>query len=123
MAASTTFKKLLLRGIKWDAEAQTLTLADALKAAVQAKFSSSTSKGRFLSGTSQAGHAVSFTLPSHRDATPQEIAEATLELLELFEAVVAELGGSPTDDEVLTAMLAKLIPCRSVQSDFSLMER
>lgn len=111
MGLSTAYARLFLRGLAWDASENGETLYNTLKASARAKLTS-TEKGQFLTAAAGNGTSVQFGLPSVRDCTPQEIAELTSQLLDLWDRVYAEQT-DPTDDEMLTALLAELQPRRT----------
>ena len=111
MSLPTAYARLVLRGLAWDAGEGGLSLFESLKAAARAKLTA-TEKGQFLTGAAGNGTSVQFGLPSARDCTPQEIAELTSWLIDLYETVVAGLT-TPTDAEILTAMLAEMQPRRT----------
>lgn len=120
MVVTTEFKRLFLRGLKWDATdaSPTITLAAALKAAAQAQLVQ-TSTGLALIATSGNGHSTTFSLPvSGRGAVPQEIAEMIEDLLTRYDAAVATLGGTPSDDAIFTEMMAMLQAVTEVSNDY-----
>lgn len=117
---TTAYKKLTLRGLQWDAEAGSLTLAAVLKSAAQARLSE-TSSGLVLTGTAGNGHTVSFALPATNglSLSSESVAEMISDLLDRYDAAIAVLGGTPTDAQIFSEMLAQLVPIRSVTDDFS----
>lgn len=119
MVVTTEFKRLFLRGLKWDAEEQTITLTAALKAAARAQLLQ-TNQGLSLVATSGNGHSTTFALPvSGRDASPQDIAGMLEDLLTRYDAAVEALGGTPSDDQIFTEMMAMLEAVTEVYSDFT----
>lgn len=120
---ATEFKRNLLRGIKWDSEAQGVRLETALKTAVRARYSE-TNTGNYLIGATGNGASVSFALPVASSAyTPDAVASAVSELYDLYESAIAELSADgndePTDAQVFARMMALLKPVRSMGSDYS----
>lgn len=114
-AFSTSYKKLFLRGLYWDAQDNSDTLEDTLKAAARAQLNR-TEQGLYLLGSSSKGHSVQYSLPSLRDATPQEISELCSQLFDLYEEKAASPGG--TDAAIYAAMLATFKPIRSVRGNY-----
>lgn len=124
MASTAAFRRLLLQGIQWDAQDNSLTLLDALKTACRARLNE-TQAGSFLIGTSSNGKAAQFELPaSGRGSSPQEIAEEVQRLYDLYEVAKAALiaGGvaTPTDTQIAADMKFRLRPVRSFTLDHSL---
>jgi hypothetical protein len=121
VVVTTEFKRLFLRGLKWDAEEQTITLAAALKTAARAQLVQ-TNQGLSLIATSGNGHSTTFSLPvAGRDASPQDIAGMIEDLLTRYGAAEAALGGTPSDDQIFTEMMALLVPITESYSDFTLL--
>lgn len=77
--------------------------------------------GRFLSGTSGNGQAVSFHIPDW--FTPVHQVELAEELHSRYDEAVENLGGSPDDDDIFAEMLGLLNPQESRTLDFSEMRR
>ena len=121
---TTDYKRLFLRGLKWDAEDASITLAAALKAAARAQLTP-TKTGAILTATAGNNHSVTFTLPgAGQGATPAQIAALCEELLRLYDAATAALVASgvpsPTDAQLLTEMLHRLeTVVRMGPSDFT----
>lgn len=121
MAVSTEFKRLFLRGIKWDADEAALTLFAGLKAAARARLTN-TKTGKVLIGSTGNGHSVEYALPmAGRDVTPRDAAELCEEMLSLFDTAKTNLGGTPTDDQVFAEMLGLLAPVTETYADFTLL--
>lgn len=122
---ATDFKRLFLRGISWDATDASITLTAALKAAARAQLTA-TATGATLIGTAGNGHSVTFQLPSSgQGASPQDITELCEELITRYDAAVVALVASgvasPSDDQILTEMLALMTAATEVYSDFTQM--
>lgn len=116
------FKRLFLRGLKWDAEEQSISLHDALKSAARAQLTE-TRNGLILIGTAGNGHTVNFSLPGNGGGlTPFDIADLLEDLLRRHEEastnLVAAGTADPTDDQIFTEMLTLLVPVRAVTHDF-----
>jgi hypothetical protein len=124
VVVTTDFKRLFLRGLKWDAEeAPVATLAATLKTAARAQLTTA-GNGTVLTGTSGNGHSVTFSLPmGGRGLIPQDVAELCEEMLQRYDAAVAALVAAgtaePTDDQIFTEMLALLEPVYDAHPDFS----
>ena len=117
VAAPTEFKRLCIRGFKWDAEDSGLSLKATLKVACRARLTE-TATGAVLVGTTANGHSVTLSLPAAgRGVTPHEMAALTEELYSLLERVESALVSagtpSPTDDQILTEMIDRLQAVRS----------
>lgn len=120
---ATDFKRLFLRGIRWDATDAGISLADGLKLSARSQLTR-TSTGLYLIGTAGNGHTASFSVPvGLRDSSPQEIAGMIEEFITRYDAAVAALAAagnaSPSDDQILTEMLALMTAVTEVYSDFS----
>jgi hypothetical protein len=119
--ASVKFRRLLLRGIYWDAQDDSLTLANALKAACRARLTE-TQNGWTLAGTSGNGTAVSFSVPVG-NFSPEAVASACEDLYTRYEEASAELtaegDASITDSEIFTRMMRLLVARNEVSHDFS----
>jgi hypothetical protein len=123
---STEYKRLFLRGLKWSAEEEGISLYAALKAAARGRLSQ-TANGKVILATTGNGQSVTFSIPNEHSAfTPQAAAELCEELLTRFEAAVTATGTSAAasldgsnDAALLTEMLALLEPITEVHSDFS----
>jgi hypothetical protein len=123
---TVAFRRLLLKGILWDAQEQGVLLAEALKAACRAKYVA-TNTGANLIGASGNGSSVTFSLPQEASTlTPSAVAEACSELDDLYAEVRADLvtGGTaiPTDGQIYAEMLHNLAPRRSAYADRSGMQ-
>ena len=119
MAITTNWKRLFLRGVKWDAASGSVTLINQLKTVAQARLTD-TAKGRALVSTSGNGRTVTFQIPANgAGVTALEIVDLIEELHRLYESAVSYLGGSPTDDQIFAEMLRLLEPVVEVENDFS----
>lgn len=123
MATTSAFRRLLLRGIQWDAQDSAVSLCDALKAACRAKLKI-TEAGNVLIGTLSNGKSAQFAIPElGRGCSPQEIAEETLRLYELYDVAKAALiaGGTadPTDEQIAADIAYRIQPVRTVRLDHS----
>lgn len=121
MRASTSFVRLFLRGLAWDAETNATTLAATLKAAAQARLTES-SKGKVLIGSASNGTQVTYSLPPIGGLASEDIAEVLSNLLDRVDAIRAETP-SATDAAVLAALLVDLQPVRAVRQDFGALSR
>jgi hypothetical protein len=124
VVVTTDFKRLFLRGLKWDAEdASVATLAATLKTAARAQLTTA-GTGTILTGTSGNGHSVTFSLPmGGRGLTPQDMAELCEDMLTRYDAaetaVIAAGTAEPTDDQIFTEMMAMLEPATESYPDFT----
>lgn len=119
VAISTTYKRILLRKLAADATGQSISLGAYLLTIASARVTD-TMVGRVLTGVTGNGHAVTFASPiPENQATPQELAEALGELLDLHDWAKAALGGTPTDAQIVTEMLDCLVPIYSVRNDYT----
>lgn len=117
--ASANFRRVFLRSLAWDAEDNGIALHDGLKAAARASIAD-TGTGKVLVGATANGTAVSYQVPANGvHLSPVEIAETVEGFLTGYETAVAGLGESPTDTDILAAMLAAIVAVRSVSPDFS----
>lgn len=117
---STEYKRLFLRGVKWDATGTT-TLADVLKALAQASYAS-TKAGEVKVITGASVGSVQYSLPQNgRGLTPETAAELIGEMLDRYDKAVSDLGGTPSDDAIYAEMMANLMPVRRTRPDFSTM--
>ena len=121
---STEFKRLLARGIRWDAADNGLTFEQALKAACRARLSEN-QDGRILIGTAGNGASVTFALPqSDANLSPEAIVSAASGLYDSYTTcradIIAAGTTSPSDDLILSEMLARLVIRRQSRDDFSL---
>ena len=75
--------------------------------------------GGLVASTSARDRSVAFS-NSHHGATTQDFAELGAEMLDLYDVVVASIGGTPTDSAILTEMLYRLKPVTETTNDYSL---
>jgi hypothetical protein len=122
-AVSTNYKRLFLRGLRWDADKG--PLLDVLKAVSRARLKD-TQGGKVLTATTGNGQSATYTLPFNgAGASPQDIAELCEEMLTRYEAAVAEVSDSLTEDIaanndlIFNEMMALLQPVHEVAADFS----
>lgn len=120
---STPFKRALLREFFWSAEEKGGVAYDSIKCALRGKVEHA-GQGIFLVGSTALGNAVSYQVPSEgRGYSPAEILEAVEELLTRHEAATAALiaagNPTPTDAQILSEMLALLVPIRETFSDYT----
>jgi hypothetical protein len=108
-AISAAYKRLFLRGVKWDAETGVTTMAAVLKSLAQASFEA-TKGGELKILTGASVGTVQYTLPANgAGLTPQTAAELISEMLDRHDAAVSELGaGSHSDDAIFAEMMANL---------------
>jgi L-asparagine transporter-like permease len=109
VVVTTDFKRLFLRGLKWDAEdaSESPTLADTLKTAARAQLTTA-GTGTILTGTSGNGHAVTFSLPmGGRGMTPQDMAELCEDMLTRYDAAEAAVIAAGTASRPMTKSLPR----------------
>jgi len=116
--ASTAYKRLFVRNLGYSTENG--TLCDQLKLLVKASVTS-TSSGKVLTATASNGHSHSWTIPE--EFSPQQAAELVSEIVDRKEEAEAKLiadgNATPTDAQIITEMLDKLRPIRSVGQDYT----
>lgn len=118
MAIQTIDKRALLRGIKWDADQNDLSLHEALGLALRGQIQE-IATGKILTAATANGQSVSFALPaSSAGMTPQDITRIVATLMDLYEEALAALPADPTDAQVFTAMMNRLRAVRSVAMEF-----
>ena len=105
-----------LRCIAWDAADASISLADALKAAIRARYTE-TRTGKTLVGTSSNGTSVSFTVPS--GISPAEILGTLNYLYRLYTITAAAADVGTADATLLATMLEELGPANSFTNDYS----
>lgn len=113
MLASSRYQRALLRRLFITAEASGITLLDQFNAEL-GTLVDATKGGQFVTNTSSNGFSVGMRGGGGMD--PSHMAETVGRFIELHEQV-AEDGD--TQQEILTAMLAKVQPIRRFRSDFS----
>lgn len=123
MAVSTSYKRLFLRGLKWDSEDQGKPILDVLKTVARARLVD-TASGSVLRSTSGNGATVEFALPAGgQGITPQDAAELCEEIFTFYEVAAAGIGKNPSNpaDEaaIYAEMLALLTKVDEVSSDFT----
>lgn len=105
------YKRLFIRGLKYDADATTpaTALSAILKTIAQARLTE-TEKGLALVSASANGVSSSFLLPQG-SITPEACADLVSEMLDSYDRVRAALiaagNATPTDDQIYTGMLAE----------------
>lgn len=67
------------------------------------------------------GRSTSFSQLAAEGFNPVSLAETWRSLIDLFDEVEADLGGTPTDDEIKDEMMGLLKPCTEVSADFTLL--
>ncbi|HOX01414.1 MAG TPA: hypothetical protein PKW32_03455 [Verrucomicrobiota bacterium] len=77
--------------------------------------------GQTIQSTSGNGRQVVFAEPGSAGPTPLEMVELWRELIDLHDRVQADLGESPTDDEIYAGMMAEVRPVKSLRSDHTLL--
>lgn len=118
MGLSADWKRLFLRGLKWDAEDAGSSLLDVLKTAARSRLES-TSQGRVLTSTSGNGRTHTFTLPANgQGASQTDVVEVVEAMFRLYAEAKANLGGAPSDDETFAEMLLLLEPVNDIRNDF-----
>lgn len=122
MATSTNYKRLFLRGLKWDAEDAGKPLLDILKVAARARLTN-TQTGAVLRSASGNGKTVEFSLPVNgQGLSPQDAAELCEEMFGLYETAAAGLDVDPTaanEGVIYPEMLALLTPTQEVHADYA----
>ena len=124
MAVSTAYRRLFLRALQRDILASGLSLQEGLLALADARYAD-TKGGRIISSTSANGQSVSFAPPIYGNIAPMQAAELVSWMLDLYDIVKAEFvaagTASPTDDQMVTGMLAHRLmgAVRSLRNDFS----
>lgn len=120
--ASIEFRRLLLRGLGWDAEKLGITLQTALKCACQGRLEENKT-GQQIVGASGNGASITFELPqSSTELTPSKVLESVSQLYDLYEIAVAELEAdetTATDSAILARMLQLLVRRNEVYTDRS----
>lgn len=111
MAIRVEIKRLILKGIWRSAQANSLALAQAIGAALDARYEQ-VSDGSIIASTSGSGYSVSYSTPSGSGISPIDVAEAVSYLDDLHSLAVAKYP-SGTDTEKYTWMLAQLQKVRS----------
>jgi hypothetical protein len=118
---STAFKRALLRSINADGVAAGLSLLQSLTAALRGRVTE-TQTGAFLSGTAGNGHSVQFLIPQG-GLTPETAVETVGQLFDEYEAsrtaLIAAGVATPTDGQILTEMLDRLVAVKSFTSCFT----
>lgn len=134
--ANSEFKKLLLKGIFYDAQGagvvgagtgRALALQAALRLAVSGQYNS-TPNGMVIVATAGNGQSAQFALPQAASQySPFEISVAVSQLDDLFTDAQTELVTdgitSPTDDQIFARMLELLKPRNSESIDYSRMSQ
>lgn len=73
-----------------------------------------------VSATNGAGgRSSSFFEPEKSGMTPLDAVELWRELINLFDQVYSDIGGTPTDAVVKAEMMARLVPAYEAEGDFS----
>lgn len=126
-SASTDYKRLFLRGAKWDSETASISLFAQLKLIAQAKLTD-TASGMVLTGTATNGHSVTLQLPENgRGFTPQILTELSGEMIDRWEAAVAYLQletdyeSSENDTAIFARMMDLLKAAKQVQMDVTML--
>jgi hypothetical protein len=117
VGASSGFTRLFIRGLAWDAEEKGVSFCEALKCAARAKLTD-TAKGKVLSGTTAGGSSVTFSLPPLNGLSAVDIAEVCSLLLDRVDSILAKVPGA-SDAELQTALLASVVPVRSIPLNFT----
>lgn len=118
---STEYKQAFLEVIADSATASSATLLATLKAARSGRLTD-TQTGKVIVGVAGNGKSITIATPtSGSEFTPVRAAELCQELINRYRAALAYLGGTPTDAEILTEMLAMLQIVDEASTDFSSM--
>src|SRR5690606_36776679 len=121
--ATTSFIRLFIRGLAWDAVESGRTFVDTLQTASRAQLTSN-SGGKVLTGTSAGGASVTYSLPPMGDLTAGDLTEVCSQLLDEVELICAA-NADASDEQLVAALLAKfpaqprLRGIRSFRPDFS----
>jgi hypothetical protein len=110
-----------VRGLAWDAAANTATLDATLKAAAQARLTE-TAKGKVLIGSASNGTQVTYSLPPLGDLSAADVADVVSEILDRVDVIRVATPGA-TDTQIVTKLLADLQPVRAFRSDFTALSR
>lgn len=94
-----------MRGVKWDADAQDISLLDSLIAIARAK-ATDIRDGSVVQSTSLGGGSVTFAFPQQLD--PMKVAMVASTLIDMYEEVSTDLGEGATDDAIFSAMMLRL---------------
>lgn len=113
--APTSLKRLFLRGIKWDATEQEITLREALEEIAKAGLDE-LKEGRYIQASGHAGASVTFTFPD--GLGPTMIQETVSKMLDLMDEAEEALD-NPTDDEVFAWMMQRLRAITSFRTNFN----
>lgn len=116
MAIRVEIKRLILKGIWRSAQANSLTLAQAIGAALDARYEQ-VSDGSIIASTSGSGYSVSYSTPSGAGISPIDVAEVVSHIDDLHSAAVTKFP-SGTDLEKFNWMLAQLVKARSYSTLF-----
>lgn len=118
----TDYKRLFLRGLKWDAEDQDKALIDMLKVVARGQLKR-VDGGQVVISTSGNGRSTTFATPQG-EITPVAFTSLLEELLRRYDEAKTYLIdeediAEPTDDQIFDEMLDKLEPVTSASMDFS----
>ena len=116
MAIRVEIQRLILKGIWRSAQANSLTLANAIGAALDARYEQ-VADGSIIASTSGSGYSVSYSTPSGSGISPVDVAAFVSYLDDLHNLAVAKYP-SGTDLEKYTCMLAQLQKFRSFSTSF-----
>lgn len=117
MAASSATVRLVLRKLANDAATASATLGATLKAVAFGSVSAVVS-GKDVIEVQAEGVVTKFQIPTGGSALQaSDVTEMLSRLLDLYDAVVATVG-EEDDEEILAAMLARIVPIREVASNF-----
>lgn len=121
MRASTSFVRLFVRGLAWDATTNATTLAATLKAAALARLTE-TNRGKVLIGSASNGTQVTYSLPPLGGLDSGDVAEVISDLLDRVDAILVETPAA-SDAQIVAALLVDLQPVRAIRCDFSALSR
>jgi len=116
VAIRVEVKRLILKGIYRSAIANSLTLANAIGAALDARYEQ-VADGSIIASTSGSGYSVSYSTPSGAGITPIDVAQAVSELDDLYTAALAKYP-SGTDAQKYDWMIAQLVKVRTYSTLF-----
>ena len=131
--ASVEFRRLLLRGLHWDAEKAGIFLEEALRSACRARLDE-TKTGLIVESVGGNGASITFQLPQSASRLTQEtISESLSQLYDLYEVAVTELVADETlesadavtkanNDAIKTRMLALLVARNEAWTDRSCLQ-
>jgi hypothetical protein len=114
---SVPYARLFFRALCWQRESVGTTLCEILRTTASAKLED-TSDGQIITGSSSNGASVTFAPPGGRALSPTDLVELCSNLLDLYDAAVADLGDEATDAEISAWILDRLVENRRTVTSF-----